>query len=140
MFSKKANKMNKAPVTYPERVSIIASGMQVSGDIESDGDMRIDGFVNGSVFCKSKVVISQTGRVTGDIQAINIDVHGTVHGNIAALELLSLKSNCSITGNLATEKLQIEPNATFNGHCTMTFDHKSSSHVNEEGVVLLQNH
>ena len=135
MFSKNRNKDSKT-TTYAEKVSIIAAGVQVTGDIESDGDIRIDGCVKGNVFCKSKVVIISTGKVIGDIQAVNIDVHGTVQGNITAGELLSLKTNCNITGNLATEKLQIEPNAIFNGQCTMIFGQRSSSHVNEEGLVL----
>jgi len=137
MFPRKQNKENKAQV-YADKVSVIASGMQVTGDIESDGDMRIDGTVKGNVFCRSKVVIISTGKVTGDIQAVNVDVHGMVDGNITAGELLSLKANCIINGNLITEKLQIEPNASFNGNCTMTIGQRSSSLVNEEGEVLLR--
>lgn len=135
MFSKNQKKDSKA-ATYADKVSIIAAGMQVTGDVVSEGDIRIDGTVKGNVFCNSKVVIISTGKVIGDIQAINIDVHGFVEGNITAKELLSLKANCKIEGNLATEKLQIEPNATFNGHCTMTFDQRSASRVSEEGLVL----
>lgn len=136
MFLK--NKDNGAPkFTHHEKVSVIASGMQLTGDMESEGDIRIDGLVNGNIFCKSKVVIIATGKVIGDIHAVNIDVHGTVNGNITARDLLSLKSNCKINGNLATEKLQIEPNATFNGHCTMTFEQKPTV-VTEDGLVLAE--
>lgn len=139
MFSKNKQKENNKAAAYAEKVSIIASGMQITGDIEADGDVRIDGVVNGNIFCKSKVVIISSGKVVGDIQAVNVDVHGTVNGNITARELLSLKANCAINGNLTTEKLQIEPNAAFNGHCTMRFEQKSSSRVDEEGLVLHEN-
>jgi len=135
MFSKNQNKDSKA-AAFADKVSIIAAGMQVSGDIASDGDIRIDGTVNGNVVCKSRVVIIAGGRVTGDIQAVNVDVHGHVQGNITARELLSLKANCKIDGNLVTEKLQIEPNASFNGHCTMNFRQRSASMVSEEGLLL----
>jgi len=139
MFPKKQSKDHKA-ATYPEKVSILAAGMQITGDIVSEGDMRIDGLVRGNVFCKSKVVIIASGKVIGDVKAVNIDVHGTVEGNIAAKELLCLKANCKITGNLNTEKLMIEPNAIFNGQCVMKGAQKSASVVNEEGEVLLQEH
>ncbi len=136
MFSRNQKKDSSRMPLSADKVSVIAAGMQINGDIESEGDMRIDGTVVGSVFCKSKVVIISTGKVVGDIQAVNIDVHGTVKGNITAGELLSLKANCVIDGDLATEKLQIEPNASFNGHCKMSFEQKSSSRVSHDGLVL----
>lgn len=137
MFLKNKDKESNR-TAYAEKVSIIASGMQLSGDMESEGDIRIDGVVNGNVFCKSKVVIISTGKVIGDIHAINVDVHGMVNGNITARDLLSLKGNCNINGNLVTKKLQIEPNATFNGCCTMSFEIKNSL-VNEEGILFQEN-
>jgi cytoskeletal protein CcmA (bactofilin family) len=139
MFSKKRSNGDNRAAAYADKVSIIAQGMHIVGDVESEGDIRIDGVVSGSVFCKSKVVVIATGKVNGDIQAVNVDVHGTVVGNIVAGELLCLKSNCNIQGNLATEKLQIEPNAIFNGHCTMNFGEKSGSTVDEAGLVLQEN-
>lgn len=134
MFSKSQDKHNN----YSEKVSVIAGGMLLTGDIESEGDVRIDGTVCGNILCKSKVVIIKSGKVIGNIHAANVDVHGAVTGNITAKELLSLKAHCQIEGNLTADKLQIEPNATFNGHCTMTLDKKSSSKVNEIGVLEQQ--
>lgn len=132
MFSRNQNKT----VANTDAVSIIAAGMQIIGDIESEGDIRIDGSISGNVFCKAKVVIISSGKVAGDIQAVNIDVHGTVRGNITARDLLSLKANCKIDGNLITERLQIEPNATFNGHCTMTFESQEiPAQANQESVL-----
>jgi cytoskeletal protein CcmA (bactofilin family) len=139
MFAKNQHKEHNRSAIYADKVSIIAAGMQVSGDIESDGDIRIDGLVRGNVHCKSKVVIISSGKVIGDIKALNVDVHGTVDGNVTATELLSLKANCNITGNLTTERLQIEPNANFNGHCTMSAGQKSTSVVTESGVLFHDN-
>lgn len=135
MFSKNQDKSGKQPA-YTEKVSVIAGGMVLTGDMESEGDVRIDGTVCGNIFCKSKVVIIKSGKVVGDIQAANVDIHGAVSGNITARELLSLKAHCRIDGNLTADKLQIEPNATFNGHCTMAMDKKSPfSKVNEAGIL-----
>jgi cytoskeletal protein CcmA (bactofilin family) len=122
MFSKPGSKGEKTAAVYAEKVSIIAAGLKLKGDMEADGDIRIDGEIIGNVLCKAKVVISATGLVSGDIHAENVDVHGTVQGNITVGELLSIKAKSHITGNLITEKLQIEANAVFNGLCTMTID------------------
>lgn len=140
MFSRNKDKeTNKSPA-FSEKVSIIAKGMQISGDIESEGDIRIDGEVRGNVFCKSKVVIIASGKVLGDIQAVTVDVHGEVTGNIVARELLSLKSSARIDGNLVTDKLQIEPNAVFNGECSMGVTQASSTKVTEEGELLREHY
>jgi cytoskeletal protein CcmA (bactofilin family) len=133
MFSKNQHKGNKT-AAHADRVSIIAAGMHISGDIESEGDVRIDGVVTGNVFCNSKVVVISTGRVEGDIQAVNVDVHGAVSGHITARDLLSLKASCRIQGNLTTGKLQIEPNAVFNGFCTMALEQKKL--VTDERVAV----
>ena len=122
MFSKNKNKGTHTS-TIADRVSIVAAGMQIHGDIEAEGDIRIDGKVHGNIFCKSKVVVISSGAVDGDV---------------TALDLLSLKAKSTITGNLITEKLQIKPNATFNGQCTMSFQPKPTG-VNEIGVLVQEN-
>ena len=137
MFSKNKQKVDGASA-HADKVSIIAAGMKITGNIEAEGDVRIDGRVRGNVYCRSKVVIISTGTVEGDIEAENVDVHGTVNGNITAHDLLSLKARSIINGNLTTEKLQIEPNATFNGLCTMSFEPKPSG-VNEIDLLFQEN-
>jgi len=138
MFARNKSKGKSHVQTVADRVSIIAAGVTITGDIDAEGDIRIDGTVHGNVYCRSKVVIISTGIVEGDIEAVNVDVHGTVTGNIRATELLSLKGKSNITGNLTTVKLQIEPNATFNGLCTMSY-HTVPSVVNESGILLSNN-
>jgi cytoskeletal protein CcmA (bactofilin family) len=117
MFNK--NKQNGQD--YPNgAVTMIAQGTTVNGDIESDADMRIDGNIIGHVYCKARVVLGESGIVQGDLHAANADVFGTVNGNVNAKDTLCLKSKSTINGNIQTAKLQIEPNAVFNGQCKMT--------------------
>ncbi len=118
MFTK--NKQN-GQHDYPGgAVTMIAQGTTVNGDIESDADMRIDGNIIGHVYCKARVVLGESGIVQGDLHAANADVFGTVNGNVNAKDTLCLKSKSTINGNIQTAKLQIEPNAVFNGQCKMT--------------------
>jgi cytoskeletal protein CcmA (bactofilin family) len=57
--------------------------------------------------------------VEGDVSGQQADIMGKVTGTIKVKELLQLKSNCQVNGNLYSAKLQIEPAATFNGQCHM---------------------
>ena len=99
--------------------TIISSGTQLKGDISSNGDLRIDGIIIGNIQSSAKIVIGASGVVEGDISGNHADIVGKVSGNIRAKELLQLRGESVVTGNLYAGKLQIEPSATFNGQCHM---------------------
>lgn len=137
MFSKKDTEKNNAAksVRNVGAVSSIAAGTTVNGDMESESDMRIDGNIIGTVYCKGKIVLGESGIIQGDINAASADLFGTVNGNVTVSDLLCLKSKCTVNGNVATKRLQIEPNATFNGQCKMT-DQASAKVMSDKKVVL----
>ena len=92
--------------------TLISAGTVLKGDISSSNDLRIDGTVIGNIKSGSKIIVGSSGVVEGDIT-------GKVTGNIRAKELLQLRGECLVTGNLYAGKLQVEPSATFNGQCHM---------------------
>lgn len=99
--------------------TLIGAGTTLKGDLNSNSDLRIDGTVIGNVHCSAKVVIGANGVVEGDISGNQADIIGKVTGNIKAKDLLQLRGDSVVTGNLYAEKLQVEPSATFNGQCHM---------------------
>ncbi|MEO5947403.1 MAG: polymer-forming cytoskeletal protein [Chitinophagaceae bacterium] len=99
--------------------TLIGAGTTLKGDIKSDNDLRIDGTVIGNINCNAKVIIGTSGVVEGDIMGNQADIVGKISGNIHAKELLQLRGESSVTGNIYAGKLQIEPTATFNGQCHM---------------------
>ena len=100
-------------------INIIGAGTKITGDIETSGDIRIDGGLKGNLITKGKVVIGTTGNIEGKIVCNNADVSGTIKGEIIIAEVLSLKSSAKIYGNIKTNKLAVEPNAIFTGTCDM---------------------
>jgi len=99
--------------------TLISSGTTLKGDISSNNDLRIDGTVIGNIHSAAKIVIGSNGVVEGDIAGNQADIVGKVSGNIRTKELLQLRGECIVTGNLYAGKLQVEPSATFNGQCHM---------------------
>lgn len=99
--------------------NLIASGTIIKGEINSAVDIRVDGSIEGIVFSKGKVVVGEKGVVNGEIKASNIDIMGSVKGNINAVNTLSLKASGNITGDITTQTLIIEQGAVFNGNCKM---------------------
>lgn len=120
MFNNKSKSESTESQTPVGSASLIGSGTSMKGDITSSGDLRIDGTLIGNIICSAKVIIGANGVVEGDVSGQQADILGKVSGTIKVKELLQLRSNCQVNGNLYSAKLQIEPAATFNGQCHMT--------------------
>ena len=99
--------------------TLISSGTTLKGDISSNSDLRIDGTIIGNISSNAKIVIGGSGVVEGDIFGNNADIIGKISGNIRVKELLQLREDCVVNGNIFAGKLQVEPTATFNGQCHM---------------------
>jgi cytoskeletal protein CcmA (bactofilin family) len=103
-------------------INIIGNGTKITGNIETSGDIRIDGTLIGNIETQGRIVIGETGLIQGKVKCLNSDISGQVKGEISVKELLSLKSTANIQGDISTNKLAIEPNAIFTGFCNMGGD------------------
>lgn len=101
-------------------INLISTGTDITGDIKSNGDIRIDGSLNGNLNTKGKVVIGPTGKVKGEVICKNSEVAGIIEGKIIVGQLLNLKASSKINGDIITVKLSIEPGALFSGNCKMS--------------------
>lgn len=119
MFNLNTKTMANSKDTASQSVNLIGAGTSIEGEVRSNGDVRIDGSIRGSVTSKSKVVVGATGSVEGDITCQNADISGTVKGKIVVAEMLFLKSTAKIMGDITTGKLVVEAGATFTGSCSM---------------------
>ena len=126
MFNSKSKSETAESVVPSGSATIIGSGTSLKGDITSSGDLRIDGTLVVNIICSSKIIIGANGVVEGDISGQQADIMGKVSGTIKVKELLQLKSNCQVNGNLYSAKLQIEPAASFNGQCHMIQEQPAS--------------
>lgn len=100
-------------------INFLGNGTSIKGDINSNGDFRIDGHLTGSITAKGKVVVGTSGKVEGDIICQNADISGALNAKIVVHELLTLKASAQINGDIYTNKLAIEPGAKFTGSCNM---------------------
>ena len=99
--------------------TLISSGTTIKGDISSNNDIRVDGTIIGNINSSAKIVVGSSGVVEGDINGNHADIVGKTSGTIKVKELLQLRGECVVNGNIYAGKLQIEPTATFNGQCHM---------------------
>lgn len=99
--------------------NIIGAGTKIVGDIETNGDLRVDGVIEGNIQSKGKIVLGGGGNIKGTIKCVNAEISGTFEGKIEVAELLSLKGSSYFKGEMTIAKLSIEPGATFIGTCNM---------------------
>jgi cytoskeletal protein CcmA (bactofilin family) len=99
--------------------NVIGKGTALEGNVETYGNIRIEGRVIGSIKSKSKVALGHSSYVEGNIIAQNADIEGEVKGKVEISELLILKATAKVHGDILTGKLVVEPGAVFNGSCKM---------------------
>ena len=117
MFKNKQE--NMAAQDASNSSNIIGKGTVVEGNIETFGNIRIEGKVNGSVKSKSKIALGQSSFVEGNIVAQNAELSGEVKGVVEVSDQLILRPSAIIDGDIVTNKLIVESGATFNGGCKM---------------------
>jgi cytoskeletal protein CcmA (bactofilin family) len=117
------NTKNKTEM-LPEKTSngnggatLVSAGTTLKGDISSKSDLRIDGTVIGNVTSAAKIVIGSNGVIEGNINGNQADIVGKITGNVKTKDLLQLRGECVVNGDIEAGKLQVEPTATFNGQC-----------------------
>lgn len=107
-----------APVN-PNAFNSLVQGTVVEGTVRSESDIRVDGLIKGKLFCDAKVVIGPTGSIEGEIRCANAVIEGKFEGTIVVTELLNVRENASVSGEVTTGKLLVQSGAVFNVTCNM---------------------
>lgn len=111
---------NKTKIADPVTISnIIGQGSHLEGNLNSTGNLRIEGKITGGIQSQAKVVLSHTAQLQGNIVAHNAEIGGEVKGTIEVMELLVLKSTAIVWGDITANKLVFEEGAYFDGKCKM---------------------
>jgi cytoskeletal protein CcmA (bactofilin family) len=107
-----------APSTH-SKVSVLGPSIRFKGELIADEDLVIQGQVEGSILHTRSLTIGAQGRVQGDVKARRINVEGTVHGDLYALEGVTLRQGAHVTGNVYANKISIADGARLNGRVDM---------------------
>lgn len=114
MFKTKDNLAKQFQKVDNESISsIVDQNMTINGELIFKGKTRIDGTVNGNI-TGEHLILSQSGRVNGDIEVATFVCHGTLEGNVSA-DMVTSRKGSSIHGNVATANLVVEPGAALDG-------------------------
>lgn len=100
--------------------SIIDKSMTITGEVAFKGKARVDGQINGNVQGEH-LILSETGKICGDINVSSFNCYGTLEGNVTA-KMLTARKDCSIHGKLEAGSLTVEPGAAIQGEIKAAAD------------------
>lgn len=137
MFGKSADIEQEMKKIESEAISsIIDESMTITGEMAFKGKARIDGTINGNIEGEH-LILSETGKVVGDIVVASFNCYGAHEGNVKA-EMLTARKNCSIKGKLEAGNLTVEPGASIQGEIKAAVSEKKSEIKKAPVVVTVE--
>lgn len=102
-----------------EDITIISNGVKIEGKVNSTGNLRVDGSLQGDLTANGNVTVGEQGEINGGIVARIVTIGGKVVGKVDAKEKLVLEAKCVLKGDINTKVLVIVAGAKFDGKSSM---------------------
>lgn len=115
MFSKKKDKETRFVSKNGSAPSILSANLRVAGNLITEGEVQLDGAVEGDVNA-GRLIVGEAAKITGNVNAEQVSVQGEVHGTIRARSV-QLARTAKVTGDIWHETLSIEAGAYYEGQC-----------------------
>ena len=111
-----------APSEPAVRVTTIAAGTKVKGEINGAADLAVDGHFEGEIRLDSEVTVGGDGRVKGKIEARSVRIGGQVRGDVVGNDLVELLPTARLEGNVKAARVIIAEGSFFKGNVAMAGD------------------
>jgi len=100
-------------------LSVIAAGTSIVGELSSDGIVKVEGTVVGSVRAERQVLVAKGGRIEGNVFTREAVVGGEIRGSILADERVEVQTSSIIEGDITTQRILVHEGGEVNGHVRM---------------------
>lgn len=94
-------------------LSVIGADVRIVGNIFTQGEMQIDGQVEGDITCHC-LMVGEGARITGEVTAETVRVHGELNGKITA-DSVTIAKSARVVGDVIQDSLEIEAGASMEG-------------------------
>lgn len=122
---------NNKETSVKEAETIIGPSIKVKGNFHGEGNIIIEGIVEGSVKTNQALLVGNKAKITASITAKTATIGGEVTGDIQVNEYLEILSSAKIFGNIVAAQLSIEKGAILNGKCEMISSAKKANLENK---------
>lgn len=110
-----------------EETTIISLGVKIEGKVKSNGNIRVEGQIEGDIESRGSIVIGGNGEVNGQVNADSISIAGNVTGTVNAKSKVTLEEKGNLQGDIFTKSLVVKEGARFDGKCKMGDSYSSES-------------
>ena len=100
-------------------LTVIACGMSINGHLDTNGVVKVEGKVTGSIRAERQVLVAKGGMVDGDIMTREAIIGGKVRGAIYADERVEVQATSLINGDITTKRILLQEGGEVNGHVRM---------------------
>lgn len=100
-------------------MSVIGTGMRITGDVESNGTIKVEGVIEGAVRGARQLLLGRSGVVHGDIYAGDAILGGKVVGSVVATERVEIQGTASVEGDIHTKSIVVFEGGSINGTVRM---------------------
>lgn len=102
--------------------SVLGRGTRVRGRIQGDGDLRIEGGVEGDVSVSGELLVEEGADVRGNVDAATITISGALTGDVSSRGGIVVRASAKVAGNLGGPEVSLEEGAEFSGRIEADFD------------------
>lgn len=103
------------PTTGGANRNHLSSDVEIKGTLKFQNDLVFDGKIEGEIQSNATLTVGKSAHVQGEVKSKSIIIHGSVQGNIEAVERIELKATGQLIGDLRAARIMIEDGATFVG-------------------------
>lgn len=105
-----------------EAASVLGRGARVRGRVSGDGDLQVEGQIEGDVTLSGELSIDEAGSITGDVDAAAVTIAGALQGNVASRGAVTIRAGAKVEGNMGGAEVSLEEGASFVGRIEAEFD------------------
>jgi cytoskeletal protein CcmA (bactofilin family) len=120
-------KKDKKLSNLNEAETVIGESVQVKGDFESNGDLIINGSLEGEIKTKGFILVGEMAKINANISAEEMTIDGEVRGDLKIRSYLSVKKSAKIFGDIECLQIAIEKGAEINGQMTISKKEEKNS-------------